>query len=90
MDQYGRGERPIDVLFVGGYSHHHSRRARILERVADLASTRNVVFCLVRRASSAACRGPFRIFATTKKPIASLEGVATIARQPVSGHSFMI
>jgi hypothetical protein len=46
MDQYGRGERPIDVLFVGGYSRHHSKRARILERVADLAATRSIVFCL--------------------------------------------
>ncbi|MBR1243010.1 glycosyltransferase family 1 protein [Bradyrhizobium sp. AUGA SZCCT0274] len=46
MDQYGRGDRPIDVLFVGGYSRHHSRRAAILERVAALAVRRNVVFCL--------------------------------------------
>jgi hypothetical protein len=46
MDNYGLGDRPIDVLFVGGYSRHHSRRAKILERVAELGATRNVVFCL--------------------------------------------
>jgi Glycosyl transferases group 1 len=46
MAEYGLGNRPIDVLFVGGYSRHHSYRARILERVASLASTRNIVFCL--------------------------------------------
>src|SRR5437879_1760292 len=28
MEQYGHGERPIDVAFVGGYSRHHSARGR--------------------------------------------------------------
>jgi len=46
MQAYGHGERPIDVLFVGGYSRHHSARAKILERVARLADTFNVVYCL--------------------------------------------
>lgn len=46
MNEYGRGDRPIDVLFVGGYSRHHSARARTLERVADLATTRTIVYCL--------------------------------------------
>ena len=36
MSTYGLGERPIDVLFVGGYSRHHSARAKILEGVASL------------------------------------------------------
>ena len=35
MDEYGLGERPIDVLFVGGYSRHHSARAKMLEQVAE-------------------------------------------------------
>jgi hypothetical protein len=46
MDAYGHGERPIDVLFVGGYSRHHSARARILEHVARLAGSLHVVYCL--------------------------------------------
>jgi hypothetical protein len=46
MDNYGHGERPIDVLFVGGYSRHHLARARILEEVATLTNTRHVVYCL--------------------------------------------
>src|SRR5262249_4417888 len=40
MDRYGEAERPIDVLFAGGYSRHHSARAQILNEVADLADTR--------------------------------------------------
>jgi hypothetical protein len=46
MDEYGNSERTIDILFVGGYSRHHSRRAKILERVASLAGTWHVVYCL--------------------------------------------
>ena len=39
MDEYGHGDRPIDVLFVGGYSRHHTARARMLEQVASLAGS---------------------------------------------------
>ena len=46
LDEYGHGDRPIDVLFVGGYSRHHSGRARTLEQVARLADTRRIVYCL--------------------------------------------
>jgi hypothetical protein len=46
METYGHGERPIDVLFVGGYSRHHLARARILEQVARLADTFNIIYCL--------------------------------------------
>jgi Glycosyl transferases group 1 len=46
MAEYGRGERPIDILFVGGYSRHHLERAKTLDEVAKLASARTVVFHL--------------------------------------------
>jgi Glycosyl transferases group 1 len=46
MDEYGHGNRPIDVLFVGGYSRHHTARARVLEQVASLAGARQIVYCL--------------------------------------------
>ena len=42
MNEYGFDERPIDVLFVGGYSRHHSARAKILEQIASLAETQQV------------------------------------------------
>lgn len=38
MDQYAaRMDRPVDVLFVGGYTRHHRRRAELLEAVAVLS-----------------------------------------------------
>jgi hypothetical protein len=47
MDDYaGNSERPLDIPFIGGYSRHHTRRAEILEVVAELASRYKVSYCL--------------------------------------------
>ena len=49
MDEYaGNQERPIDVVFVGGYSRHHMRRAAVLEEVAGLKDRYRIEFCLAR------------------------------------------
>jgi hypothetical protein len=49
MDSYAANtDRPIDVLFVGGYSRHHQRRALILEAVAALRAQYKIVFHLDR------------------------------------------
>ena len=37
MDAYAaRQDRPVDILFAGGYSRHHRRRAELLEAVASM------------------------------------------------------
>jgi hypothetical protein len=43
-----RLDRPIDVLFGGGYSRHHRRRAEVLEAVAALSDEYNIVYHLDR------------------------------------------
>jgi hypothetical protein len=43
-----REDRPVDVLFVGGYSRHHGQRAAVLEAVAKLAGEYKVVYHLDR------------------------------------------
>ena len=49
MDSYAANtDRPIDVLFVGGYSRHHHKRAVVLEAVSSLRDNLNIVFCLDR------------------------------------------
>ncbi|MBB3659760.1 hypothetical protein FHX15_005028 [Rhizobium sp. BK650] len=49
MDNYAaNGNRPVDVLFVGGYSRHHRRRAEILEAVSELGKEFRVVYHLDR------------------------------------------
>ncbi len=47
MDPYGANQdRPIDILFVGGYSRHHERRARVLREVASLSPRRKLAYHL--------------------------------------------
>ena len=85
MDKYCGSERPIDILFVGGYSRHHSARARVLDRVATLATNWRVVYCLdtsrlTRLAESVLGRLlPLR---EHRRP----EAIAAIARPPVFGR----
>ncbi|MGY8633287.1 glycosyltransferase [Bradyrhizobium sp. 14AA] len=85
MDEYGHGERPIDVVFVGGYSRHHRGRAKTLERVARLADSHDVVLCLdasrlTKLAESAIGRLlPLR---QHRRP----DAIAAIARPPVFGR----
>lgn len=47
MDVYAANtNRPVDVLFVGGYSRHHRRRAELLEAVSGLQNEYSVKFHL--------------------------------------------
>jgi hypothetical protein len=49
MDSYAANQhRPIDLLFVGGYSRHHSQRAQTLVSVARLSPQHHVRFHLDR------------------------------------------
>jgi hypothetical protein len=85
MDAYGHGDRPIDVLFVGGYSRHHSARAKILEQVASLAARWKVVYCLdASRLTMLAESGLGRLLPLKKhrRP----DAVANIAKPPVFGR----
>jgi Glycosyl transferases group 1 len=67
-----RQDRPVDVVFVGGYSRHHRRRAEILEAVAGLAGEYNVVYHLDR---SRLCR-------LAESPIGRLLPLAKHRRPP--------
>jgi hypothetical protein len=85
MDEYVEEERSIDILFVGGYSRHHSARAKTLERIAGLAASRHVVYCLdASRLTRLAERPVGRLLPLQKyrRP----EGIAGIARPPVFGR----
>jgi Glycosyl transferases group 1 len=47
LDEYAPNEaRPIDILFIGGYSRHHGRRAQLLEEVASIDAQYSVVMHL--------------------------------------------
>jgi glycosyltransferase involved in cell wall biosynthesis len=82
-----RQNRPVDVLFVGGYSRHHKRRAAVLEAVAQLAGRYQIVYHLDR---SRLCRlaesplGQFLPLAQHRRPSAIRE----ITRAPIFGRDY--
>jgi hypothetical protein len=83
----GRQDRPIDVLFVGGYSRHHKQRAAILELIAQLAGEYNIVYHLDR---SRLCKlaesplGQLLPLATHRRPSAIRE----ISKAPIFGLDY--
>jgi hypothetical protein len=82
-----RRDRPIDVLFVGGYSRHHARRAAVLEAVAQLKGQYNIVYHLDR---SRLCRlaesplGQFLPLARHRRPAA----IRAITHEPIFGRDY--
>jgi len=86
MDEYaGNDERAIDVLFVGGYSRHHTRRAAVLKAVAALRGRYRIEFCLgrsrlTRLAESAA--GYLTLMGRHRRSRA----VRAVSREPVYGR----
>jgi hypothetical protein len=82
-----RQDRPVDVLFVGGYSRHHGRRAAVLEAVAKLAGEYNIVYHLDR---SRLCRlaesplGQFLPLARHRRPPA----IRAITKEPRFGRDY--
>lgn len=82
-----RQDRPVDVLFVGGYSRHHRQRAVILETIAALADRYEVVLHLDR---SRLCRlaesplGYLLPLARHRRPPA----IRAVAKNPVFGLDY--
>jgi len=86
MDTYATNtDRPIDVLFVGGYSRHHRQRAVILEAVSSLREHLNVVFCLDRSRLTRLAESPighFLPFASHRRP----PDIRAVSHEPVFGR----
>src|SRR5205085_8102391 len=82
-----RQDRPLDVLFVGGYSRHHKQRAAVLEAVASMAHEYNVVFHLDR---SRLCRlaesplGRLMPLAKHRRP----SPIRAVTREPIFGRDY--
>jgi Glycosyl transferases group 1 len=86
MDEYaGNQERPIDVLFAGGYSRHHMRRAAVLEAVAGLRDRHRIEFCLARSRLTRLAESSAGYFA----PIGKYRrpgDIRSVSREPVYGR----
>lgn len=77
MDLYAtRSDRPIDILFVGGYTRHHQKRSEILEAVAKLSGRFKVQYNLERSRVTRLAESPLGILpplARYKRPKAIRE-----------------
>ena len=86
MDAYAANtDRPIDVLFVGGYSRHHRNRAEVLEAVADENKGLNLVFHLDRSRLTRLAESPVgRLLPLSKhrRP----QNIRAVAAEPVFGR----
>jgi Glycosyl transferases group 1 len=86
MDGYGNAERAIDILFVGGYSRHHSTRVKVLQSIAALSRDRNVVYCLdASRMTRLAESLPGLLFPQLRD-LRRPKAITEIARAPVFGR----
>lgn len=85
MDRFAENsDRPIDVLFVGGYSRHHARRAGILNAIAGLAHDLRIVFHLDQSRLSRLAESPIGILlplARHRRP----QAVSSLSRPPLFG-----
>lgn len=85
MDRYAANtERPIDVLFVGGYSRHHRRRAEVLEAVAAQSRELNIVFHLDRSRLTRLAESPLGRLLPLKKHRRPNE-ICAVTADPVFG-----
>jgi glycosyltransferase involved in cell wall biosynthesis len=86
MDFYAiRRERPVDVLFVGGYTRHHKRRAELLEAVASMAKEFQINFHLEISRMTHLAESPVGQFIPIGRQHRRSPTIRSIAKKPVFG-----
>jgi hypothetical protein len=86
MNQYAKNDdRPIDVLFVGSYSRHHAKRAKLLEAIAGLRNRYCVEFRLSCSRFTRLAESPAGYLAPLKKHRRPRD-VRAVSRLPVYGR----
>lgn len=86
MNEYGHGGRPIDVLFVGSYSRHHSARSSILEEFAKLAPARQITLRLDVSRMTRIGESPLGRLIPALKKHGRPQAIAAVAGPPVFGR----
>lgn len=79
-------DRPIDVLFIGGYSRHHHTRSRLLETIAAQDSHFNVMMYLDSSRLTRLSEFPVMKLLPYAKKYQRPPSVAKIAQPPVFGR----
>jgi glycosyltransferase involved in cell wall biosynthesis len=84
----GNTDRPIDVLFIGGYTRHHKGRVKILEAVAGLHRQHRVEFALDRSRMTQLAETPLGLIGPLKqhrRPAA----IRAVSVKPVFGRDLI-
>jgi glycosyltransferase involved in cell wall biosynthesis len=88
FDSYAaRQDRPVDVLFVGGYSQLHRQRAAVLEAVSKIAGRYNIAFHLDRSRLCLLAESPLGYvlpLAKHRRP----QAIRSIAEAPMFGRDY--
>lgn len=89
MDCYAANQtRPVDILFVGGYSRHHQTRAKMLEMVAALRTEMNVVMHLDRGRLTKLAETPLGWIGPLTKH-RRCPDIRAVAKDPVFGRDLL-
>jgi hypothetical protein len=89
MDEYGQSsDRPIDVLFIGTYSRHHSIRANMLEAIAKLRGRMKVVMHLDTSRYTRLAETPLGWIGPLRKDRRS-RAIRAVAQPPVFGRDLL-
>lgn len=90
MDAYAANtDRPIDVLFVGGYSRHHRKRAEALEAVARHRDSMHIAFHLDRSLLTRLAESPLGKLlplAKHRRP----DDIVAVHQEPVFGRDLYL
>ena len=82
-----RRDRPIDVIFVGGYTRHHRQRAAVLEAVTELGSPHKIALHLDRSRLCTLAESPLGYLLPLgkhRRPAA----IRAVAKDPVFGLDY--
>jgi len=87
MDSYAANQhRPIDVLFVGGYTRHHGQRTQLLDAVAAMSDRFKVVMHLDRSRLTRLAETPFGILGPLGKHRRS-NHIRAVSRPAIFGRA---
>jgi hypothetical protein len=88
MEKYASNEdRPVDVLFVGGYTRHHRQRAAILEAVAALRERRIVALHLDRSRATRWAESPLGRLVPSLAKHRRPRDIRAVSKAPVFGRA---
>ena len=86
LDEYAKNtNRDIDILFFGGFSRHHMRRASFLTEIAGLSSTFNIAMHLSLSKMTHLAETPLGMFgylSNFRRPVA----IRRITAKPIFGR----